>query len=200
MTHKQEYKNGDSCGFGSCPSPLSILHWIRNALWDLCLPQVYTITPNVLDKSMQSKKNWRRWTVDQHIWRECIMCVINSVTAGLTLSLQYKTKSNDSWMSHLKTQPHLAIHEKASDGKGSSFYCTESLESIHQNDSFKRFVHRIVQCSPTPWTDKQPNDLSFSSWFSPEVHVHLLRDGAFTDYSTQSFAGDAALLWVVYMH
>ena len=24
--------------------------------------------------------------------------------------------------------------------------------------------------------------------------VHLLRDGAFTDYSTQSFAGDAALL------
>ena len=75
---------------------------------------------------------------------------------------------------------------QTSDGNGSYFYCTESLDSVH--------------CSPTPWTDKQPDDPSLSSLISPEVHVHLLRDGAFTDYSSHSFAGDAALLWVVYMH
>ena len=95
---------------------------------------------------------------------------------------------------------HFSLCVNFSDGNGSSFYCTESLESIHWNDLFKRFVHRIVQCCPTPWTGKQPNDPSFSSLFSPEDHVHLLRDGVFMDYSTQSFAGDEALLWVVYMH
>ena len=31
-------------------------------------------------------------------------------------------------------------------GQSRSFQCTESLESVRSKDSFKRFVHRIVQC------------------------------------------------------
>ena len=76
-----------------------------------------------------------------------------------------------------------------SDGNCSSFYCTESLESVHSNDSFKRFVHQIVQCSPTPWTDKQPNNRSFSSLISSEVHNvnQLLCPEWVTDWHSATF-------------
>ena len=41
---------------------------------------------------------------------------------------------------------------QSSDGNGSSFHCTESLESIHQNDLFKRFVHQFALSLESAWT------------------------------------------------